>query len=299
LRPLFLKGTALAFGACPDPALRPLRDVDLLLPPDEAARAQALLLGLEPYRQHPKAEHLSGQAAHQFQPLQDRDFLLMIEMHHRLGSQIDDGREQALIALLWVGAVPIMVGGAEVLVPSAPANVLHLVEHAACEHRFENGPITLADLHFLLAPGHLDQDDLVARAQALGLGHALALVAGLAQAHGARWPGPVLSARARAAEPFLAVSAAAMLQGHDEVERNKLLRRIDVGGRRGWGAVLARALRPDPKQIAMHAAGDARWRGYLRWAQDRGRRYSLARKAARAHANEGTPALMAKWLAEE
>ena len=50
IEPLILKGSALARFYADDPALRPMRDVDVLVPPGEAARATATLstLGYEP-----------------------------------------------------------------------------------------------------------------------------------------------------------------------------------------------------------------------------------------------------------
>jgi hypothetical protein len=80
---LALKGAALAHLVYPEPGLRPMRDLDLLVKPAEARRAQELLLGLGfqaplPGEAALPDKHLSAAL------LQTDDLLVSIEIHHNL-----------------------------------------------------------------------------------------------------------------------------------------------------------------------------------------------------------------------
>lgn len=155
--PVLLKGFGLAHGIYPDPALRPLRDVDLLLSAEEAARAQELLIGNPHYRVAPWAGSYGLEFGHQLPEIQDIDFELTIELHHRINAR-NWAQEPILLELIRAEPVSLTVMGIDVRVPSPRANFLHLLEHATLHHAFENGPLVLADLHFLAARSNLDWD---------------------------------------------------------------------------------------------------------------------------------------------
>ncbi|HMA36110.1 MAG TPA: nucleotidyltransferase family protein, partial [Chloroflexia bacterium] len=80
---LVLKGAALAYLVYPQPACRPMRDLDLLVPAADAPRAQALLTGLgfapaPAAGQEPDHHHLAAiQRTAAGQPIS-------VEVHHRL-----------------------------------------------------------------------------------------------------------------------------------------------------------------------------------------------------------------------
>jgi len=83
-RPIALKGLSLAHRIYPEPSLRPLRDIDLLLPQDQATAAQKLLLENDNYGFAKWAGRYGIEHGHQLPELRDEELGLTIEIHHRL-----------------------------------------------------------------------------------------------------------------------------------------------------------------------------------------------------------------------
>lgn len=299
--PLLLKGVALAHRDYPDPSLRPMRDVDLLLPAAEAERAQAFLIAHDNYRLAPWAGTYGIEYNHQLPELQDIEFELTIEIHHRINAR-NWLQEPMLVDLLRREATSMQIGGTNIPVPSARTNFLHLVEHATLHHTFENGPITLADLHFLATRNQLDWQWIEGTAETLGLGNSLRLVATVARSLGATWAPSHLSDTADLPAEMIGAAQTAMLQGKDAAERKKLLRRLESGGRGHWGwtAAFSRALRPNPHQLAAIAGsqpGDIRrWLGYPAWLVHRALRYRAALGSDEARRDARLEADMVAWL---
>ncbi len=302
--PLLLKGVALAHRDYPDQSLRPMRDVDLLLPTAEAERAQAFLIAHEKYRLAPWAGNYGVEYNHQLPELQDIEFELTIEIHHRINAR-NWAQEPLLVEMLREEATVLPILGMPIAVPSARTNFLHLVEHATLHHTFENGPLTLADLHFLATRNPLDWDWIESAAERLGLTNSLRLMATVAHSLGATWPPEHLSDSAKVPAGMVAAAHAAMLQDKDAAERRKLLRRLEDGGRGhwGWSAAIARALRPNPHQLAGIAgsgAGDARrWLAYPAWLMQRARRYREALGSEESREGARLEADMVAWLNQE
>jgi len=300
IRPIALKGFALAYRAYPRPVLRPLRDVDLLVPEEQAETAQALLLGGDNYTHSPWAGRYGTEFGHQLPEIEDNEFELTIEIHHRVNAR-GWAEEPALLAKLRDEAEPLAVMGREVLVPSAHANMLHLIEHATLHHAFENGPNILPDIHFLAASQPIDWDRLEVEAREMGLANSLRLIAAVAGDLGATWVPPRLAGEAGSAAPFIETARTAMLQDTEDALRHKML--IRIGGEHGPGTGLAgafvRALRPNPYQLARIAKTDPasprRWLAYPVWLWRRGRLYFSAGDEAAAVGAEGELRLR-NWL---
>ena len=137
-----LKGAWLAWGIYPEPGMRPLRDLDILVPPDRALEARTRLLSLG-YRQCEKSalpledwavrfKHLPALASREGQ---------VVEIHTQLWD--DDGRMPPHpIGLLKRRVESAAMPGLFVLSPID--NVMHLAVHAAF-HRFDGGPLMLLD----------------------------------------------------------------------------------------------------------------------------------------------------------
>lgn len=300
-QPLLLKGVALAHRDFPDQSLRPMRDVDLLLPREEAERAQEFLIAHDDYRLAPWAGTYGVEYNHQLPEIQDIEFELTIEIHHRVNAR-NWPQEPQFVAMLHEEADTIPILGTAMKVPSRRTNFLHLVEHATLHHTFENGPLTLADLHFLAQSNTLDWDWIEQAADRLGLANSLRLVAALAHRHGAQWVPHRLLAGARFPESHIAAATAALLQDKEVAERNKLLRRLDQAdaGQWGWRAALRKALRPDPYQLAdiAHSRPDQmrRWLAYPIWLIKRGMRYRAAMESDAALVGARREADMVAWL---
>lgn len=137
-----LKGAWLAWEVYPEPGMRPLRDLDILVPPDRAleARTRLLALGYEQCEEialpleewTARFKHLPALASPEGH---------VVEIHTRLWD--DDGRMPPHpIGLLERRVESAAMPGLFVLSPID--NVMHLAVHAAF-HRFDGGPLMLLD----------------------------------------------------------------------------------------------------------------------------------------------------------
>lgn len=147
--PVLLKGGHLAFAAYPQPGLRPLRDLDLWLPRDRALEAFAHLQSAGFAIASPGDPRQALEQLHQL-PLLVAPDGTPIELHVRLFHR---GEEPPLSEHVRTWEL----AGRSVRVPSAALMMLHLIVHAAYDHRFDNGPITLADIAYLLASDRIDE----------------------------------------------------------------------------------------------------------------------------------------------
>jgi len=156
LHPVALKGAWLAWHVYPEPGLRPLRDLDLLLPAHEAIAAHDLL-GAHGYRSE-EARELSladSLALDKHLPPLLSPRGVTIELHHRLWEI--DGRmdhmapeadEQAFLRRCE------RTGG--VLFPCPQDMLVHLIVHAAYDHRLDCGGLVLSDIAGLLRRHAID-----------------------------------------------------------------------------------------------------------------------------------------------
>lgn len=153
---LALKGAFLAFHTYPHPALRPMRDLDLLLSKDRALEAFQILVDAGFQRQ----DHAPGDPAawlavrKHLPPLSSRPGRVTVELHIRLSdhAQAIHVHEGAL----WQRAVSIDVAGQPVSYLSHTDLLLHLIYHAVYDHRFSNGPQVLPDLAYMVESGKID-----------------------------------------------------------------------------------------------------------------------------------------------
>ncbi len=156
-----LKGARLAWHAYPHPALRPMRDIDILTPPGRTREAYDLLLAAgflpSPGATTPLAvaavqhKHLPGLCA----PAGGAT----VEVHSRLFEHLDPAHAGALFAdsgaLLGL-AERLTVGGQLIAFLPPTETLLHLIVHAVYEHRFDNGPQVFDDLAVLIAHAAID-----------------------------------------------------------------------------------------------------------------------------------------------
>lgn len=303
LQPVALKGLVLAYRDYPAAALRPLRDVDLLLSESDALRAQAILLAHPAYRLAPWAGQYGVEHGHQLPEVQDIEFELTIEVHHRVNAR-NWAHEAKLLRKIHEESEQIEILGQTARVPSVHANLLHLIEHATLHHAFENGPLIFADLHFVAMRHQIDWPCLLAEATAMGLDNSLHLLAGFARKYGAIWVPEVLAAQCGRAETFLDASREALLQDRDVSQQHRMLQRIAINTGRApsWSGALSRALRPNPFQLAKivgtHAGNPLRWLGYPAWLVRRGLQYVAARRQTRGSNSAERELQMIQWLEE-
>lgn len=174
-----LKGGAFIWTPGLDPALRPMRDLDVLITPDDAARVVEILSGAGfAGSAGPTAvsgKHLPAMTSGK----------VMVEPHLHLFDTFDEPgveRERKFIERAWKRAEPAVVPGLSALCPTD--TLLHLILHAVQDHQFNNGPLLLGDLQQLTGSGRIDwalfwdeagQLEAIRACQlALGLGQELA-----------------------------------------------------------------------------------------------------------------------------
>ncbi|WP_260483841.1 nucleotidyltransferase family protein [Sphingomicrobium flavum] len=265
IAPIVLKGGYLAFACYPQPGLRPLRDLDLWVEADEALAAFHLLVenGYRPLDPGDPAQALAH--LHQL-PALEAPSGTPVELHVRLGHGANSPDPRAH-ARRW------KLDGQELMTPSPALMLLHIIIHAAYDHRFDNGPITLPDAALIIAHEEVDADEWARLSAPWRRG--CDLVFTLLDAYRFAVPDHLRSGGADPAA--LAMAAALMTQDMeqrdavrtaagpslglsatlfpDEDRRALLYGRRDGGWRAHWGRLLMRRL---PALLRGHTASDAR-----------------------------------------
>jgi hypothetical protein len=188
LHPILLKGAHLAFAVYADPALRPMNDIDLLLPPGEMEAATGAL-GELGYGVHPAVgADVDYSTLHHSRPVR-RPSSAQIELHHRLDFPTSPFRidhDGLRARARFDERVPF---GAAVLAPEDL--LLHLCTHIAYNHAFDVRLLALQDVR-QVARWYRDRLDwAVVRARAEADGRAAFVQVALAVTE-RLWPGSLL-----------------------------------------------------------------------------------------------------------
>lgn len=166
-----LKGAWLAWYAYPEPAFRPLRDLDLLVAPEQALAARAYLLAtgwVEEDDDGLPAEEWLKRFKH-LPPLVAPDGTVL-ELHVRLWDE--DGRTPANVSGVLDRATS-QEDHPALRFPDPVDMLMHLAVHATF-HRFDAGPLMLVDFDQLLAKQSFDWESVWPRAAREGWDRALA-----------------------------------------------------------------------------------------------------------------------------
>jgi hypothetical protein len=156
-----LKGAYLAFNCYPHAAMRPMRDLDLLVADDQALDVFNLLLD-HGYQRDSKRQgdpHASLQAGKHLPPLFSPFGKVMIELHNRLSKPDQQGEDQELPSTdegLWSRRIVCELAGSSIPFLSPTDLLLHLCIHAVYDHIFDNGPLTISDLSLLIGKQDID-----------------------------------------------------------------------------------------------------------------------------------------------
>lgn len=140
-----LKGLHLAELVYRDIGLRPMADLDILVPRTRLEQAVATLRGLD----YGFAEDLSGAAGAMLNikcniGFAHRDLDVWIEVHWSLDEPPE--RYAAVLENIWRSAVPARLGDADALVMSPEFLLLHVCAHLACNHTFAFSLRALCDI---------------------------------------------------------------------------------------------------------------------------------------------------------
>lgn len=189
--PIALKGAWLSEHCYADAALRPLRDLDVLVTPDTVIAAFECLLaaGYQPI--HPIELSLADivRIEKHMPPLRS-PMGICIELHHRMWEvegQMDHLFPERIEAEVRERA--IVVDGLRY--PCAEDMLAHLIVHAVYSHRLDCGPLVLSDIAVLLHSTPVDWPRLWQRARVEEWAEGAALVLALVHRHDPGLPGLV------------------------------------------------------------------------------------------------------------
>jgi hypothetical protein len=150
IKAVALKGAAFVWQRGFDPALRPMRDLDLMVAEDRALEAHRLLreLGFE-------GEATTGLTGDKHLPGLTGPNGVHVEIHTRLIDAVSPQwarrdalfRQAALARCERQGEVPVLSPG---------DTLLHVILHAVLDHQFNNGPLLLLDIAALVGSGRID-----------------------------------------------------------------------------------------------------------------------------------------------
>lgn len=291
--PIALKGAWLSAHAYPIPALRPMRDIDLLVAPEVVIPAFEVLL-----------EAGYGQAGPADMSLADIVRIdkhlppliaprgTVIELHQRLWER--DGRLDHASPLADEAALrDRAVIGADGLRYLQPQDLLaHLIVHAVYSHRLDCGPLILADIDLLLRAAPIDWPRFWADASAQGWREGARLLLDLTVRYR---PGSTISFAHDPGEP----TPAALLAAAPDLLLQELETRQSAG-------LAAATLKDGPSKLAQRIAGKRQVEGEaaitvqtggrLGWAGSRALRTLRDLSQADVRRQSRQLAALSKWL---
>ena len=263
LEPIALKGAWLAWHAYPEASLRPMRDLDLLLPEGTVLQAFRCLEehGFRSFEEGSLPPEDAARLSKHMPPLRSPGGI-WIELHQRLAEppgRMDHRGPRAPLAE--AAARAIAVGGIRYL--DATDLVAHLAIHAAYDHRLDCGPLLLTDISFAVAASPIDWDRLWAEAERDGWARGGRLVLQLVQAFTPDCPIVFPPGQPAAPAALIAQAPDLLLQDLDTRQSAGVLASTRVGG---WRGLLAHSLRMRSRVTGPDFAAPG---GYWAWAVDR------------------------------
>ena len=156
-----LKGARLTWHAYPHPALRPMRDIDIVVSPADAVHTYRLLLknGYERYANRTTPEELALENSKHLPPIRHLETNVQIELHAHLFRKELSAQPNAHMLntpALLDRRIELPLGSSRISFLGHEETLLHLVIHSVYDSKFSNGPIVLSDLHYLLASNEID-----------------------------------------------------------------------------------------------------------------------------------------------
>ena len=219
-----LKGSWLAWHAYPEPALRPMRDIDILVEYERALATWDALLaaGFSPLPENSESLEQAMRANKHLPAIRsDRDGVV-IEIHLRLTNHGAPQNAARNARPEWDARERGEIKGEVMCCLNAADALLHLIVHSAYDNRFNNGPVIFDDIAFILQNCTVDWDRFWSRADVQGWTNGCQLLLQLtAFQHGAfpiSWP----SGGATATPPDI-LSAALQLCLQDSRHRGNIM----------------------------------------------------------------------------
>lgn len=150
---VFLKGAYLARSCYPSISLRPMRDIDVLVPPEYALQASFCLFrgGFNPVdRSRLPNQKYNKEEKH----LPRIKGIHIVEIHTKL--MIEPEHDQANHDGFWQRINHCDIDNQSVAYISPTDLLFHLILHSVYDHHLDNGPLLLSDIHFLLETTPID-----------------------------------------------------------------------------------------------------------------------------------------------
>lgn len=149
-----LKGPALAFGCYPKPELRPMRDIDIIVPQKMVLKAFNVLLesGCSRLPDDQASPESKAEFAKHLPAILGISQQVLIEVHSRvfndydIEGMVDFSEKEAF----WEDSSTMMLAGRSINIESPSYLFVHLIFHSVYEHNLNNGPLILFDLYYLL-----------------------------------------------------------------------------------------------------------------------------------------------------
>lgn len=161
-----LKGLALAALHYPDPSMRPMGDIDLIVPCDKVFACLEAMEAIGWRSVHLRPTTISHLAIHHALPFQDPNSEEVDADVHwgMLYARYSDAAE----ASTWRHAVPLQIGKSTALAPCPADLLLHVCVHGA---RWNGIPPVrwVVDAAMVLKPGHIDWRYLIDQARLWGV----------------------------------------------------------------------------------------------------------------------------------
>ncbi|MBD3729213.1 MAG: nucleotidyltransferase family protein [Sphingomonadales bacterium] len=272
IEPLALKGACLAWHAYPDPAERPMRDIDLLVERERLFDAYRLLRAAHyrPDPTEPEPDPATFAQAKHLPPIISANNTAF-ELHHTAWEP--PGSMEWFVppshdARLRSNAVA-SPGDSPIHCPRAQDMLAHLVVHAVYSHRLDAGPLLLPDIDYLLQGAEIDWPDLWQAAQAEGWARGAAIVIALVD----YWRRPGLLEQSGCP---IAVPPAMLRDGEDLLVQSIDLRKGAAlvgslgagwheGGLPGLASRAVGRLSGQRRPVAPHGAEEGERESYLSW----------------------------------
>jgi hypothetical protein len=153
-----LKGAFLALHAYPHPALRPVRDIDILVPSEHILRAYDVLIagGFPRHPDYPGSPEAQLKIGKHLLPLTNASGAGCVELHARLSHPGVVDFDITAQPDFWSRTIRLGMAGDDLAFTSPTDMLLHLIVHAAHDHTFNNGPLILSDIAFMLRSQTID-----------------------------------------------------------------------------------------------------------------------------------------------
>jgi hypothetical protein len=292
--PIALKGAWLAWHAYPDPALRPTRDIDLLLDPQGVAGAHALLI-IQGYRSDTAElsvedmlrldKHLPGLTSPRG---------VRVELHHRLW-EVDGRMDHSAPAGLPNGPSQRTIRQDGIRFLSPADTLAHLIIHAVYDHRLDCGPLLFSDIAWLLRASQIDWPDFWALARHGGWERGARLVLELACCQTAGLPVEFPQGQTPAPSAVIEAAPDLLFQNLETRQSAGVVATAKAKGPRGlWRRVSAqRSSDQAAGEIARDLSSEG---GFLGWARSRVLRTAGQLSDPDVRRQAGHLARLSQWL---